>query len=84
MWRYIYKFCYILEKIEKLKKKSLKIEKKNERSGYQVKTDFNLVDKSDFPDLVIEKKGEVKKQDNLREMTQIAKEKPATYQKKIN
>ena len=60
------------------------IEKKNERSGYQVKTDFNLVDKSDFPDLVIEKKGEVKKQDNLREMTQIAKEKPATYQKKIN
>jgi hypothetical protein len=66
-------------------KQTLKeIEKKHERNGYQVKTDFNLVDKSDFPDLVIEKKGEVKKEENLQEVIQIVKDKPATYQKKIN
>lgn len=41
------------------------------------------MDKGDFPDLVIQKK-EVKKEDNLRDMIQIVKEKPVTYQKKIN
>lgn len=49
-----------------------------------MKTDFNLVDKGDFPDLVAEKKEEVKREDNMREVLQIVKEKPATYQKKIN
>jgi hypothetical protein len=38
------------------------IEKKHELNGFQVKTDFNLIDKGDFPDLVIEKKGQEKRE----------------------
>jgi hypothetical protein len=60
------------------------IEKKHERNGFQTRTDFNLVDKGDFPDLVVEKKGEARKEENLTEMIHIVKDKPATYQKKIN
>lgn len=52
--------------------------------GYQIKTDFNLVDKGDFPDLVLEKKSESKNQDSVKEVIQMVKEKPATYQKKMN
>jgi hypothetical protein len=32
------------------------MEKKAEKKGYHARADFNLVDKGDFPDLVIEKK----------------------------
>jgi hypothetical protein len=49
------------------------IEKKNENKGFKVKTDFNLVDKGDFPDLVIEKKEEAKREDNLKDMMHIVK-----------
>ena len=39
---------------EKKAKLTLKeIEKKNQMQGYQIKTDFNLVDKGDFPDLAM-------------------------------
>lgn len=39
---------------EKKAKNTLKqIERKNEKKGFSVKTDFNLVDKGDFPDLVV-------------------------------
>ena len=48
---------------EKKAKQTLKeIEKKHQSKGFQIKTDFNLVDKGDFPDLVIGKKEEAKKQ----------------------
>lgn len=60
------------------------IEKKNRNKGFQIKTDFNLVDKGDFPDLVLEKKEETKKSDKFKEVIQSVKDKPATYQKKIN
>ena len=41
--------------------------------GYQIKTDFNLVDKGDFPDLNLDKKTEVKTKDNLQQMIHIVK-----------
>lgn len=64
-------------------KKTLKqIQKKNQ--GFQIKTDFNLVDKGDFPDLIKEKKKEVKRQEKFKEVIEDVKDKPATYQKKIN
>ena len=38
-------------------KQTLKqMEKKNQKAGFQIKTDYNLGDKGDFPELVIEKK----------------------------
>ena len=43
-----------------------------------------MVDKGDFPDLVVGKKGEVKKEEHLKEVIESTKDKPATYQKKIN
>ncbi len=73
-----------LQEERKVKQTLKEIEKKHERNGFQIKTDFNLVDKGDFPDLVIEKKSEGRKEENLREVIQIVKDKPATYQKKIN
>ena len=59
------------------------MEKKNQKKGYQIKTDYNLVDKGDFPELV-EKKEEIKRSDQFKEVIQTQKQKPATYQKKIN
>jgi len=38
------------------------IEKKNEKKGFVSRTDFNLVDKGDFPDLVVGKKEEIKRE----------------------
>lgn len=73
-----------LQEEKKVKNTLKEIEKKNEKKGFKVKTDFNLVDKGDFPDLGLEKKEDLKREDNLKEMIQIVKEKPATYQKKIN
>lgn len=71
---------------EKDQKKKLKqIEKKNKDMGYHAKADFNLSDKSDFPDL---QGNTVKKTEatpeNYREMIESTKNKPATYQKTIN
>jgi hypothetical protein len=43
-----------------------------------------LVDKGDFPDLFAEKKEEAKKEEKFKDVIQTVKEKPATYQKKIN
>lgn len=54
--------------------------------GYFPKNNVNLNDKSQFPDLVVVKKNqqvEMGKED-LRTVIDNAKNKPATYQKKIN
>lgn len=45
-----------LEEEKKAKRALKEIAKKNEKKGFQIKTDFNLVDKGDFPDLIAEKK----------------------------
>jgi hypothetical protein len=40
------------EKLQEEKKHKLtlkEMEKKNNQKGYQIKTDFNLIDKGDFP-----------------------------------
>lgn len=73
-----------MEQERKAKQTLKEIEKKNRNKGFQIKTDFNLVDKGDFPDLGLEKKEEAKKSDRFKEVIQSHKDKPATYQKKIN
>jgi hypothetical protein len=75
------------EKLQEEKKHKLtlkEMEKKNNQKGYQIKTDFNLIDKGDFPELVIEKKNDEKKEDKFKEVISTVRDKPATYQKKIN
>ena len=72
-----------LQEEKKIKQTLKEMEKKNEKKGYQIKTDYNLVDKGDFPELV-EKKEDIKRSDQFKEVIQTQKQKPATYQKKIN
>lgn len=73
-----------LQEERKAKQTLKEIEKKNQLKGFQIKTDFNLVDKGDFPDLVTEKKEEAKKEEKFKQVIMSVKDKPATYQKKIN
>ena len=77
------------EKIEEQRnhKKKLKdMEIKNKNMGYHAKTDFNLTDKSDFPELLQPKKKKETEDtnENFKDVIGSAKSKPATYQKKIN
>lgn len=54
--------------------------------GYHSKANFSLSDKSDFPDLVVNKKSEQTNasREDFRDVIDNVKNKPATYQKKIN
>ena len=56
--------------------------------GYHAKAEFNLNDKSDFPDLMPQNNKKVQQQaadhGNFKEMIQNTKNKPATYEKAIN
>lgn len=60
------------------------MEKKNKDLGYHAQTNFSLNDKSDFPDLILDKKPAQSTKDNFRDVVDNAKSKPSTYQKKIN
>jgi hypothetical protein len=50
-----------MEEEKKAKKQLKDIEKKNQSFGFTTKTNFNLVDKGEFPELVIEKKSQEEK-----------------------
>ena len=73
-----------MQEEKKIKQTLKQIEKKNEKKGIQITTDYNLKDKGDFPELVEQKNASGQKNDNFREVVQTQKNKPATYQKKIN
>lgn len=60
------------------------MEKKNKDMGYHAKANFSLNNKSDFPDLMTDKKPDLPEKDNFRDVVDTAKSKPATYEKKIN
>lgn len=60
------------------------LEIKNKNMGYHAKTNFNLNDKGDFPELLQPKKAGQDGHENFRDVMHNAKSKPATYQKKIN
>lgn len=60
------------------------MEKRNKDFGYHAQTNFSLNDKSDFPDLILDKKPVESAKDNFRDVVDNAKSKPSTYQKKIN
>lgn len=60
------------------------MEIKNKNMGYHSKTDFNLNDKGDFPELLQPKKTSQNEDESYRDVIHSTKNKPATYQKKMN
>lgn len=70
---------------KKIKKQIKTLELENKKRGYEARTDFNLVDKGDFPELSgANSKHHSKPEEQFKEVVQSSQQKPATYQKKIN
>lgn len=75
---------YEKQEEERKEKKRLKeLDEKNKNLGYHAKTNFNLEDKGDFPELIADKKKDQQAKEDFKEIMNTGKQKPATYQKKI-
>ncbi len=69
-----------------MKNQLKKIQIESKKRGYEIKTDYSLADKGDFPQLDpnLIKKSQKKVEQSLKNVYEESRQKPATYQKKIN